>query len=171
MTLALLRARQRVMDICRDALALAPDTYPPDLPPQKGPLAPGRAMPEVSDWYRFEHQTWPMGEEVRQTFQKWPRLKRDPAATESVMEVVECAALRRGRQSFVMALGFTAAAHLAPRVARFLNDPDIDGQVIDTLLRMKASGFSEDVKPSLTAQHTWIRNLAKKYVSRYSPSA
>ena len=81
-----------------------------------------------------------MGEEVRQTFKKWPRLKRDPAAAESAMEVVECANLRRGRQSFVMAIGFTAAAHLAPRVARFLNDADIDGQVIDTLLKDEGPG-------------------------------
>ena len=171
MTLALIRARQKVMDICRDALALAPKTYPPDLPPLKFPFPPGRGMPEVPDWYRFELQCWPMGEEVRRTFQKWPRLKRDPAATASVMEVVECANLRRGRQSFVMAIGFTAAAHLAPRAARFLNDPDIGGHVVDTLLKMRAPGFEEGIKPLLTAPHTWIRNLAKKYVARYSPAA
>ena len=79
--------------------------------------------------------------------------------------------LRRGRQSFVMALGFTGAAHLAPRVARFLADPDVDGQVIDTLLKMRAPGFVAAVRPLLTDTHAWIRNLAKKYVARYSPAA
>ena len=44
MTPALLQARQRIMDICRDALELAPQKYPTNLPPWKGPLPPGRGM-------------------------------------------------------------------------------------------------------------------------------
>jgi hypothetical protein len=158
------QSRQRLMDSCRDALALAPQVYPSDLPPREELLG-------VPDWYPFEHQAWDIGESIRQSFQQVPRLKRDPAALESVMDVVDCVNLRRGRQSFVMALGFTAAAPLAPRIARFLADRDVDGQVIDTLLKMRVPAFVDAVRPLLTDKHAWIRNLATKYVARYSPAA
>jgi tetratricopeptide (TPR) repeat protein len=154
------RTADDVVAACSNALALAPEQFPPNLPSEKELLgAPG--------WYRFEHEAWPIGESVRQSFQKTPSLKRSGRAMEAVMSVVEQVNLRRGRQSFVMALGFTAAARFAPRVARFVSDPDIDGQVVGTLLKMKVSGFADAVRPLLEDKHAWIRSLAEKYVARY----
>ena len=139
---------------------MAPSEFSPTLPTKEGLLgAPG--------WYSFEHEAWPIGESIRQSFQKTPKLKRDGGALEAVMRVVEQPNLRRGRQSFVMALGFKAASPFASRMARFLVDQDNDGQVVDTLLKMRAPGFVNAVRPLLGDTHTWIRNLAKRYVARY----
>jgi hypothetical protein len=76
--------------------------------------------------------------------------------------------LRRGRQSFVMAIGFVSARPYAERLSKFASDPDIDAQVVDTLLKMKAPGFRDKVEPLLASKMTWIRNLAKRYISLYA---
>jgi hypothetical protein len=112
-----------------------------------------------------------MGERIRQSFKTHPKLKMDLAVIDAVVEVVECINLRRGRQSFVMALGFSAASPVAGRIARFLADADIDGQVLDTLLKMRASHFATEVAPLTDAKKAWVRNLAKKYMTRYAAAA
>jgi hypothetical protein len=66
-----------------------------------------------------------------------------------------------------MALGFVAARQHAKTLSPLLRDPDVDGQVLDTLIKMKASGFASEVEPLLQCDKTWIRNLAKRYLSRY----
>jgi hypothetical protein len=140
---------------------MAPDIYPPDLPSRPELLG-------APDWYSFEHAVWPIGEQLRNSFKTRPKLKLDLGGVGAVMDVIECNSLRRGRQSFVMAIGFTAAYPLATRLARFLDDKDIDGQVIAALLKMRVSDFVAEVSPLMKAEKTWIRNLAKKYVQRYS---
>ncbi|MGB8459063.1 MAG: hypothetical protein WCE50_15165 [Candidatus Acidiferrum sp.] len=66
-----------------------------------------------------------------------------------------------------MALGFVAARQHAKTLAPFLRDLDVDGQVVYTLIKMKAPDFVSEVEPLLQSDKTWIRNLAKKYLSRY----
>jgi hypothetical protein len=146
---------------CKLAMSLAPIHYPPDLQSLPGLLG-------APEWYSFEHAAWPIGERIRHSFKDHNKLKLDQNVICAVMEVVECVNLRRGRQSFVMSLGFMAASPMASRLAQFLRDQDVDGQVIGTLLKMRAPGFLADVSPLMKAEKTWIRNLAKKYVQRYS---
>ncbi|MGH2397835.1 MAG: hypothetical protein ACRDFW_12835, partial [bacterium] len=100
-------------------------------------------------------------------FVKHPNLKRRPRVLSKVFEVAICRNLRRGRQSFVMALGFVSARPYAGALAPSLADPDVDGQVIYTLIKMKAPGFAQLVTPLLNSDETWIRRLAKRYIDRF----
>lgn len=153
-----------VVNICERALGMAPEAYPPTLP----------SAPELLGapaWYGFEHAAWALGEDVRQAFSRTPRLKSDPAVVSKVVEVATCRNLRRGRQSFITALGFVAASGHASRLAQFLGDPDVDGQVVSTLLKMKAAGFSGQVRSLTNSKQTWIRRLAQRYLERYPPDA
>jgi hypothetical protein len=152
-----------VIAACTAAKALAPAEVPPDQPPD--PTLNG-----VPAWYRFEWDAWPMGEAIRQSFQSTPSLKRDRRVLDAVLDVVRHRQLRRGRQSFVMALGFAGAAAYAPALAELLVDPDVDGQVLDTLLKMRVAGYGEVVAPLLDARHAWIRKLARRYLDRYAPA-
>lgn len=154
---------QDVIAACAAAKALGPAEVPPDLPPD--PKLNG-----VPGWCGFEWDAWPVGEAIRQSFQTTPSLKRDRRVLDAVLGVVRHRPLRRGRQSFVMALGFTGAATYAPALAEFLSDPDIDGQVLDTLLRMRAAGYGGAVAPLLEDRHAWIRKLARRYLDRYAPA-
>jgi hypothetical protein len=66
-----------------------------------------------------------------------------------------------------MAMGFVAAYQYASALVPFLSDSDVDGQVVHTLLKMRAGGYAEAVAPLLQSEKPWIRRLAKKYVERY----
>lgn len=67
----------------------------------------------------------------------------------------------------MMALGFVGARQFAMRLVPFLCDSDVDGQVLDTLLKMKAGGHGQAVAPLAHSNKAWIRRLAKKYLERY----
>jgi hypothetical protein len=59
-------------------------------------------------------------------------------------EVATYRNLRRGRQSFIIALGFIAArryARYAEPLAAFLHEHDGGGQVLDTLIKMNSFAF------------------------------
>jgi hypothetical protein len=152
-----------VIDACEAARSLAPTEVPSD-------LAPDASIGGAPGWHPFEHAAWPIGESIRLSLKEAPSLKRDSRALDAVADVVRCRNLRRGRQSFVMALGFTGAARYAPVLADYLTDPDIAGQVLDTLRQMRAGGYDGAVAPLLRARHAWIRNLARRYLDRFAPA-
>jgi hypothetical protein len=149
-----------VIEIAREVLHLAPSAFPPDL--AKSEIA---GQPE---WYPFETACWKLGEVIRQKLLRSPRLRGDPRVVSAILEVIEQRSLRRGRQSFVMLLGAVKFAHTAPRVARLAGDPDIDGHVVDTLLKMRVPGYVEVIEPHLSSKFAWIRRKAKTYVERYA---
>ena len=158
-----LASEDEILSACDEAIRLAPAEFPPNLPPSKQLLG-------ASEWYLFENQAWPIGESIRQEFVRNPGLKKRANIPTRVADVATCRNLRRGRQSFVMALRFVSARHCAERLAVFLDDPDVDGQVLDTLIKMKASNYTREVKLLLHSDKTWIRRLAKKYLDRYQSS-
>ena len=146
------------------ALEMAPSELPPDLPTRPDLLgAPG--------WYPFELRAWELGEGIRQGLVRSPRLKTRAVVQEALLAVVERRSLRRGRQPFVLNLGHFAASAMAHRLAPFLADADIDGQVIDALLRMRAGGFAAQVAPLSTSNRAWVRRLARRYLDRFAPTA
>ena len=67
-----------------------------------------------------------------------------------------------------MVLGFISARHYAERLAPRLGDPDVDGQVLHTLIKMRASGYTREAELLLFSEQTWIRRLATRYLDRYS---
>ena len=156
-----LASEEEILAACEEAICLAPAEFPPTLPPSK-------ELSGAPEWYPFEHAAWPIGENIRRAFVENPRLKKNDDVLAKVAEVATYRNLRRGRQSFVMALGFLAARRYADALAPFLSDPDVDGQVLDTLIKMKASGYARQAISLLHSDKVWIRSLAKKYVDRYS---
>jgi len=153
-------SEEQILAACEKALSLAPSEWPADLPPSKKLFG-------ASEWYPFEHEAWAIGESIRRAFVKQPKLRKRTPLISKVAEVATCLNLRRGRQSFVMAIGFVAACPFATALVPFLRDSDIDGHVVDTLLKMKASGFAPVVAPLLQSEKSWIRRLARRYVDRY----
>ncbi|MDT8069153.1 MAG: hypothetical protein ROO76_13390 [Terriglobia bacterium] len=97
---------------------------------------------------------------------KNPKLRK-PEIFGKLAEVACCRNLRRGRQSFIIAMGYTSARQYAAGLVPMLSDVDVDGQVLHTLLKMKAPGFASDVRPLQKSDKTWIRRLANKYLDRF----
>jgi hypothetical protein len=144
---------------CDRAELLAPKDFPPTLPASAEILG-------APEWYAFEHKAWPLGEKIRQAFSATRQLRKNEAIQDRIMRVVENRNLRRGRQSFVMALAHSGAAKMSRRLVAFLDDPDIDGHIVDALLKMRSYEFTEQVRPLLKADQPWIRRKATQYLEK-----
>lgn len=118
------------------------------------------------EWYSFEHEAWAIGEEIRQWLSANLKLKEEKRIKEGIFTVIQNQNLRRGRESFVMLLGYKNAADMAERVAVYLDDDDISGHALDTLHKMKIYGYKEKASTLLTSEKTWVRNVAKKYIQK-----
>ena len=153
-------SEEQVFAACEQALRLAPSEWPPTLPPSE-------KLWGAPEWYSFGRDAWPIGESIRRAFVQHPNLKKKTGLVSKVAEVATCRNLRRGRQSIIMAIGFVAARDYASELVPFLADSDVDGQVVHTLLKMRAAGYSRSVAPLLQSEKAWIRRLARTYVERY----
>ena len=136
-----------------------PDENLPDLPFME-------LAPDVHDWYEFEHKLWEIGEEIRQ-FISENKNKLNKNQIDRIVSICLDKKAKRGRQSFVMLLGKKIYNSYADMIVTVLNDDDVDGQVIDTLYKMGAKEYVEQIEPFLTHNRTWIRNEAKRYVQKY----
>jgi hypothetical protein len=161
MELAIPQSEAGVFALCDRALRLAPMELLAALPASKELLG-------APEWYPFESQAWPLGEHIRLAFAKY-RTLRTRSAFSRVVEVCLDRTLRRGRQSFVMALEFPQAREFASALLPLLSDSDVDGQVVGTLLKMRAYGYANQVQPLLQADKAWIRRLARRYIERSLP--
>ena len=141
------------------AEALIPEENLPDLPYMD-------LAPDVHDWYEFEHRLWEIGEEIRQ-FLSENKNKLNKNQIDRIVSICLDKKAKRGRQSFVMLLGKKIYNSYADMIVTVLNDDDVDGQVIDTLYKMGAKEYVEQIEPFLTHNRTWIRNEAKRYVKKY----
>jgi len=153
-------SEDEILAVCEAALRLAPSEWLPDLQVSNKLLG-------TPEWYSFEHDAWPLGESIRRAFLRYPRLKKRTSLISKIVDVATCRNLRHGRQSFIMALGFVAASQFAPKLVPFLDDSDVDGQVVYTLLKMRSPGYADAVAPLTQSNKAWIRRLAKRYMERY----
>ena len=143
-----------------EAESLIPNKALPDLPFLT-------EAPDVHDYYRFELDLWDKGEEIRQLiFDNKKKANRDQI--KRICDICTNPFAGRGRQSFVMLLGKKCYAEYAPIIAPFLSDDDIDGHVVDTLYKMGTPDYVAQIQPLTKHNCTWIRNIAKKYVNKYS---
>ncbi len=149
---------EEICRMCSSASALAPRQEPPDL---------GTDDAGVPRWHPYEFKVWQIGEDIRHALKAAPKLRAHSQVQECLLRIAEDRRFRRGRQSFVMNLGYRAAASHAPRVAALLSDNDVAGHALDTLIKMNASGFVREVWPLAGAPQAWVRKLAKKYLTRH----
>lgn len=139
------------------AEAIIPGEIFPDLPYMEH-------APNVHEWYRFEHELWGIGEEIRQFVVKNNK-KFNAKQIDRIINICLDKRAKRGRQSFLMLLGRKMYSDYANKIIPLLHDADVDGHVIDTLYKMRADQYIELVKPFLNHDKSWIRNKAKKYIS------
>jgi hypothetical protein len=156
-------SEEEVVATCELAIGLAPLEWLADLP------SPERVAGSLGlrQWHAFERDTWPIGEAIRRAFVQFPKLKKRTALIGKVVEVATHRNLRRGRQSFLMAMGFVYASQYAATLVPFLRDSDVDGQIVHTLLKMRASGYARVVATLLGSKEAWKLLLARKYIERY----
>lgn len=129
------------------------------------PLPPDESLGGVPGWREFEHLVWKIGEEIRQLLLTAPRLRANRELQIQFVEIVCDRRAHRGRQSFVMLLGYRSCEEHAKRLAEHLDDPFVDGHVIGTIYKMRAAGHSDSVRALLKDKMTWVCNEAKRYLA------
>lgn len=147
------QVRDRIVELVAEAEAAIPNGQVPD--------------PQPSEWHPFEHTIWARGELIRQEILKQKGLREDRGLQEAFGRVACNRMARRGRQSFVLLLGFKCCAAQAPGIAGQLDDPDVAGHAVDTLLKMRVPVYTRQIQPLTSAEAAWVRKKAKQYVARY----
>ena len=94
--------KEEVLSACDRVLSFAPSEYPPDLPTREGLFG-------APEWYSFEWKAWEIGENIRHHLKENPKLKANTDLLGRIISVIQCRNLRRGRQSFVLLMGFRGA--------------------------------------------------------------
>ena len=152
----------RVNNLLCSAERLIPEDDLPDLPYMD-------MAPTVHDWYDFEHELWDIGEDLRELIAAEHKDLNTEQA-DRVCKICVDSRAKRGRQSFVMLLGKKRYVPYADGIAAVLANEDIAGQVINTLYKMGASQYTEQISPYTIHPIAWIRNEAKRYVQKYGQS-
>ncbi len=107
------------------AESLIPERRVPELAPLSG-------NPDVPEWHGFELKVWEIGEQIRQILARHQSLRKDRELQEAFVRILTNANAKRGRQSFVMLLGYKSCQVHAATVAAQINDPNVTGHVIST---------------------------------------
>lgn len=136
------------------------------IPAEQFPRLPSLSNGEPG-WYDFELKLWDKGEQLRQLLLTTGRTLSDTQA-QTVLTICRDIRAMRGRQSFLMLLGRKKHAPYADTVAGLLSDPQVAGHAIDVLYKMGAQGYCREIEPFLKHEKSWIRNSAKRYLSKYS---
>ena len=133
-------------------------------------MLPDLQVNEISgnpEMHPFEYKIWTLGEEIRPLLVNKPQLRNDSEIQNGILEICLEQKAKRGRESFVMLMGNVNFSKYAPEIASLIKDHYISGHVIDTLVKMKQSGFSEEIAPYMKSKTTWVREAAKKYCEKY----
>jgi len=152
--------KQEILAIIKEVESLTPKELEADLPPIDG-------FPDVPNWHKYEHAIWGLGEKVRQLLFKHKALRKDKDIIKKILQISLDPNSKRGRQSFILLLGNINCKPFANQLITQINDKSVDGQVIDSIYKMKASGYSEIISPYCHNKKTWIRNIAKKYIEKF----
>jgi len=150
----------KIAELINDAHLLIPSEPVPDLP--SSPYTIG-----ASEWHDFEHKIWKIGEDIRQLFTKQTVLRSDIHLQAAILDICIARNAKRGRQSFVSLLGYKSCIRHAPILVSEIDDPSVEGHIIDSLLKMGASQYINEVRPFVKHETTWIRKKAITYCERF----
>lgn len=149
--------KHAILKKIKEAESLVPQNIEPDLPPTQ-------LLPNIPEWHSYEHKIWKLGEDIRQLFLLYPSLKSDKEIHLQILDICLNPNSKRGRQSFIMLLGYKQFSDYAEVLITQVNDEFVTGHILDTILKMKVSGYGRIMENYINYNITWIRNVAKRYL-------
>ena len=152
--------KDTILELIAKAKELTPVQLEPDLEPIEG-------FPDVPNWHDYEHKIWAIGANIRTIMFSNKSLRKDKDINDLVIYFCSNKNAKRGRQSFVLLLGYKHLAVYAPKLIKLIDDEYIDGHVIDTIYLMQSEGYEKEIRPFATHKITWIRKTALKYLEKY----
>lgn len=152
--------KEEIIELITEAKNLTPRRMEKNLNPMEG-------FPDVPNWHKYESEIWEIGDKIRQIIYDKKSLRKDKEINDLIMEVCMDKKSKRGRQSFILLLGYKHLSGYAPQLITMINDKFVDGQIIDTIYKMQAIGYEKDIEPFTTEKLTWVKKKAIKYMGKY----
>jgi len=140
-----------------------PKVFIPPLKPTKEKFFKNEIFP----LHNFEEVIWSAGDNIRILRLKIgikPNLKQ----TKRIVELATNKNALKGRQTFILLLGRIEYAKYGKDLINYIDDISISGHIINTLYKIKNFHYVKEVMPFLKSERTWIRNEAKRYLSKAS---
>jgi hypothetical protein len=153
--------KEKIINLINKAETLTPQKIEKDLEPLD-------EFSQVQNWHKYEIDIWEIGEKIRQVIISKKSLRKDTEIIELIIKFCLNKNSKRGRQSFILLLGYKHLSKYAPQLINLIDDKYVYGQIIDTICKMQATGFEKKILPFRTDKNTWIKNTAIKYTEKYS---
>ncbi len=131
-------------------------------------LLPSKLFPRVPEWHIYERKIWENGEIIRQLFSESKVLFKDQAIISRILSICLNRKSKRGRQTFILLLANKDCEMYAHKLIPELEDTFVCGHIITCIYKMENGKYVDKVKPFCDVEETWIRNIAKKYILKYS---
>tara|TARA_R110002049_G_scaffold24461_1_gene86719 strand:+ start:122 stop:592 length:471 start_codon:yes stop_codon:yes gene_type:complete len=153
--------KEKVLALIKKAENLIPLKMEKDLKPLNG-------IPNIPDWHNYETNIWRIGEEIRQIIAANKVLRKDAEINNLILNICLNKNSKRGRQSFILLLGYKHLSEHSRELIKMINDNSVDGHIIDTIYKMQSAEFVKEIRPFKTNQQAWIRKIASKYLEKYA---
>ena len=148
-----------VLGLIDEAESITPKEFEDDLPMMAD-------VPDVPEWHDYEHKIWRIGEQIRHVLIDHKSLRKDKLITDRILKFCLNKNSKRGRESFIMLLGYKHNQHLAGELIGLINDKYVYGHVIGTINKIKIEGFEKEIGQHLNDNRTWIRKASEKYINK-----
>lgn len=120
----------------------------------------------TNTWYSYEYKIWELGEALRKLLKKKKYLVKDEFLQISINEIIDQKKYGKGRQSFSLLPGEFKFFSSINVLVKNINDEDIQGQVLNSLTKLKVKGLDNEISLIYSKNKGWVKKEAKKYLSK-----
>jgi hypothetical protein len=130
-----------------------------------------KGVEAAPDWLSFELKIWELGELLRLFIREKKDWRGKSVILDAVEKILKEKKYGKGRQTFALLLGDFGKGEYGEALGSVLDQADVYGHAIDSLLKAKIGNFIEEIKKISEIEKGWIRKSAKKYLKQFSPTS
>jgi len=130
-----------------------------------------KGVESAPDWSSFELKIWELGELLRLFLRKKKNWRGKNIILDAVENILKEKKYGKGRQTFALLLGDFGQGEYGESLGKVLDQADVYGHAIESLIKAKKGNFIEEIKKISEIEKGWIRKSAKKYLKQFSPNS
>jgi hypothetical protein len=120
------------------------------------------------DWTRYEIRLSELGSKFELYLKAHTRIRGRNPLLNAIGELVADTRFGKGRDAFVSIVGDFGDASFVDVLKPLLRDPDVEGQALYAVTKLKIRGLDSLVEPlRMKSKEAWIRKAAEKYIQKY----
>lgn len=129
-------------------------------------------MRGAAAWLAFEMKIYNLGKALPLVMRKLDLWKGESEVLDAVAAVMKKREYKRGRQTFILALGEHGSGAYAEALGAALRDDEVAGYAMRALFDGGHAGYGTEVRAAASKSDVvWVQNAAKRYVERFDADA